>query len=301
MALVEHLEKLRYFKRLVEFKSMTEAASAIGITQAGLSKSIASLESALDTKLFVRSADGLILTREGEITLEVANRIIKDVNGLENQLRNLKYPSSPKVFRIGMYDSIAVYFYSALSEHLKAIYPNVELLLTVAPSPELAGLIEKRLLDLAIGANLKSLRILNAESFHLFEDCYDVFVSTNKTISEIEKVLLIHPNAMASEGAKAGGSFLIGELRKLNAHHVFNFETIKLLTTQGHGYGVMPVRVARPMVMEGKLKLLRLTKKQRAFGVHEIGFLAEKGFQAKHREFTNDIFRLGKKWSELPT
>ena len=36
--LIEHLEKLRHFQKTTQFRTMSEAAEAIGMSQAGLSK-----------------------------------------------------------------------------------------------------------------------------------------------------------------------------------------------------------------------------------------------------------------------
>ena len=95
MALAEHLEKLRYFQRLVNFNSIREASMSIGISQAGLSKNISSLEEVLETKLFERTREGLILTPEGREVLAATERILAESANLETKIRSLKAPSSP--------------------------------------------------------------------------------------------------------------------------------------------------------------------------------------------------------------
>src|SRR5688500_8144515 len=106
MALIEHLEKLRHFVRVTKHKSINEAALDSGMSQAGLSKSIAALEEALRTTLFLRSNQGLNLTNEGNLTLTTANKILSEAGAHEVNIRSLRATKIPENLRIGMYDSI---------------------------------------------------------------------------------------------------------------------------------------------------------------------------------------------------
>src|SRR5262249_45252914 len=136
---------------LSHYRSINEGAEAMGISQAGLSKSISTLESVLEIPLFTRSRTGLTLTKEGVLVLEVAKEVFKSVQNLEANLRSLKAGSTPEELRIGLYDSIAVYFFSDLSNYLASIYPKVKLSLLVDTSDRLFDAAASGEIDLAIG------------------------------------------------------------------------------------------------------------------------------------------------------
>ena len=148
--LVEHLEKLRYFHKLAGFRTISEAARAMRISQAGLSKSLITLESQLGVTLFQRSNAGLVLTKEGKLTFKGAESILAKANELEAQLTKLKATKSPKTFRIGMYDSIAVYFGQHLVSYIQEIYSQSNMSIVADSSSNLSTSIQNGDLDIAI-------------------------------------------------------------------------------------------------------------------------------------------------------
>ena len=79
---------------------------------------------------------------------------------------------------------------------------------------------------------------------------------------------------------------------------MLNFETLKTLTQQGLGIGILPTQVAKPLVKKGALVSTQVPKTKHLFGVHSIGFLATKDFLKSHRDFAEDIYRLGERWSK---
>ena len=61
------LERYRVFDAVAKEKSFSAAARALYISQPAVSQSIAQLESAFGTKLFVRHGRSIELTAEGEV------------------------------------------------------------------------------------------------------------------------------------------------------------------------------------------------------------------------------------------
>lgn len=297
MSLAEHLEKIRYFHRLSNYRSLREGAAAMGISQAGLSKSIAALEDVLGVRLFVRSRDGLVLTKEGREVLVSSSKILGETAALETRLRSLSVASAPSVLRIGMYDSIAVYFFSELKAYLGTLYPQVDLQMTVDTSSALSSLVMNGELDLAIGVNLDRNLNTSVEFFTLFDDHYSFYVSNRHDLDPQTLPFLIHARADDSFG-KTVNTYLSPILKKRGVHRVFNFETLKTLTLQGIGIGVLPTQVAKPLVKLGTLVTIEVPKTKHLFGQHKIGFLATRRFLKSHRPFTDDIYRLGDRWSK---
>ena len=58
--------QLEYFLTILKFNSISKAASELYITQPALSQQLIHLEKELDTKLFYRKGNSLILTEAGE-------------------------------------------------------------------------------------------------------------------------------------------------------------------------------------------------------------------------------------------
>jgi len=297
MAVAEHLEKLRYFQKLCNYRSINEGSKAMGLSQAGLSKSIASLEVALGTQLFIRSSGGLYLTKEGELVLRTAERVLDEAAALDANLRSLQAPTSPKQLRIGMYDSIAVYFFADLIQYIQTIYKKVEIQLVVDSSARLSEAVRQNQVDLSIGVNFSKKRNQAAEFFLLFEDYYSFFTSAKSETAEQDLPLLIHPGADDIDG-RTVEAHLGSLLAKRRVHRVHNFETLKALVIQGLGVGVLPTQVAKPLVQLKQLKTVQLQNTKHLFGRHEIGFLAGTQFLSKHREFAQDLYRLGQHWSQ---
>jgi len=65
---------------VAKYKSFTNAAQALHLSQPAISKQIAALETELGIRLFERSHFGVALTKSGEIILDCFNRFLQDMN-----------------------------------------------------------------------------------------------------------------------------------------------------------------------------------------------------------------------------
>ncbi len=293
MALIEHLEKLRHFYRISRYSSVNVAATMSGISQSGLSKSLSLLEAELGCALFHRSKQGLTLTPEGQDVLEFTTHIFEQATALENRLQSLHTSSAPEQIRIGMYDSIAVYFGLPLQTYLNSIYPNVTLVLEINSSQALLNKMETNDLDFAFGVNFSNCKESLLKYFHLFDDYFSFYIAPSSKGSVDKLPILIHanpgiPNPKELKRGLKGRVF----------HTIHNFETLKILTTLGLGIGILPTQVARPLVAKGQLENIQLLQKKSLFSPHQIGFLVRSQIAETHKKFTNDILRLSERWAK---
>jgi DNA-binding transcriptional LysR family regulator len=83
------LRQLGYFLGLVEHRSFTAAAGALGITQPALSIAISQLERALDAKLIERGTLPVTLTQYGETFHRYALRIMRDLREAREEIAAL--------------------------------------------------------------------------------------------------------------------------------------------------------------------------------------------------------------------
>lgn len=67
---------LRTLVAVVDLRSFTKAAAALGVTQPAVSAQIKRLQFLLDSDLFDRSVQGVSLTPQGELVVSYARRLL---------------------------------------------------------------------------------------------------------------------------------------------------------------------------------------------------------------------------------
>lgn len=84
------LRQLRHAKALAEHRSYAKAATALGLSQPALSRSVLELERRLGLTLFRRGRDGVDPTDAGRVLLLKAESLLLDATSLHRQLRELR-------------------------------------------------------------------------------------------------------------------------------------------------------------------------------------------------------------------
>jgi len=79
-------QQLRYFVAAYNEGSLTSAAQLLHATQSGVSMQIRELEGHLGTSLFERTRSGVKPTHAGEMVYRRANRILRELGELENEV-----------------------------------------------------------------------------------------------------------------------------------------------------------------------------------------------------------------------
>lgn len=122
----------KYFLAVARAGQMLGAANRLNVSQAKLSRRITSLEQALDCRLFDRSTAGCVLTPNGTMLLEAAQRIEAEFSDTATLI---KAPSSAVsgTVRIGAPDGFGVAFLSKHLHHLTAAHPDLTLQLVPVP------------------------------------------------------------------------------------------------------------------------------------------------------------------------
>lgn len=106
--LVNHLEKLKYFKIVAECESFYRASLKLGISQPALTRSIQSLESVLSFKVFDRSRRGIKLTFSGQKLLTLTKEIFLNIENWEASLSARdKNGRDINQLRLGTYENLA--------------------------------------------------------------------------------------------------------------------------------------------------------------------------------------------------
>lgn len=101
------LKQLEYFKAIAEYKNLTKASEALFVTQPYLSAVLARIEGNFGCKLFFREKRGLRLTKEGEAFLYHVNRVLSEMESLNQKMVNFE-TSERKCIRLSSENSIFI-------------------------------------------------------------------------------------------------------------------------------------------------------------------------------------------------
>lgn len=140
------LDAMRVAAAVAETGGVTLAARRLGRTPAAVSMQLRKLEDALGRRLFVRTRAGMRPTPDGERLLPHARRMIE----AERLAREaFAVPALDGRVRVGLIDDIGGARFSAALALFARSYPHVTVEVVVAPTAQLASMLEEGGLDLA--------------------------------------------------------------------------------------------------------------------------------------------------------
>ncbi len=226
----------------------------------------------------------MTLTAEGATLLDFTNRMVREIKDLE---LNLKAGSSNLVgkLNIGLYESIAIYFWPGFFKEFCKAHPHLDLRLGTARSKVLMEKLNQQEFDIIVTIEPKPSRRVSV--IPLYSDVFR-FYGSKETFKKLSSSLkssrrsdagqinlddvpfITFPTALSHNGETLEESLEKLGFKGAKFHDVESFEAAKEICAAGIGIGVLPTRVARSAVESKKL-----------FQIALPGFDAE-GF-AKHQ------------------
>lgn len=186
------LRDLFVFFTVVEYGSMTRAASKLGVSTPSISEAIAGLEQTLGVRLLDRSPKGVVTTPYGEALLARGRAAFDE---LRQGIRDIEFIADPHTgeLRIGCPEHIAAGFLLPVMELITRDYPRVRFHVHQLrqPSMEFPELHERKV-DLVLGPLMKDVvqgrlsEELNAEV--LFNDSFSLVVGEKNRWARRRKV-----------------------------------------------------------------------------------------------------------------
>jgi DNA-binding transcriptional LysR family regulator len=159
------LTELRIFKAVAEHGGITRAAAALHRVQSNVTTRVKQLEERLGARLFNRQGRRLVLSSEGRVLLDYADRLLR----LSSEAQAaLKGHAPHGVLRIGALESTAATRLPALLARYHREYPAVRLELVTATSAALVDKVQREELEAAFVAEPFAARGLQAR--HAFTE-----------------------------------------------------------------------------------------------------------------------------------
>ena len=123
-----NITELRYIIEIAQCGSVSAASKRLYVAQPNISKAIRNLEEEYQIQLFVRTARGMVPTREGQQFIAQARRVIQEIEGL-----NRKFPGNKKGTDVEMKISIprASYASYAFGKYVEQVRDAEELRLHI--------------------------------------------------------------------------------------------------------------------------------------------------------------------------
>lgn len=119
-----NLNKYTTFLKVVEYGSITAAASKLGHTQSGVTQLLHSLENEVGVRLLIRNRQGIQLTSEGRKLLPYIQHVVDANDKFEHALKQLKQDKYNTI-RIGAFTSVAVNWLPEIIKEYQQIAPDI--------------------------------------------------------------------------------------------------------------------------------------------------------------------------------
>ncbi|MGC2660169.1 MAG: LysR family transcriptional regulator [Bryobacteraceae bacterium] len=257
------LEKLRLFRDVVQHHSISKGARVNGITQSAASQQVQELEKQLDVSLLDRSTRPFTLTPAGKLYLDYCRDVLRRHDEFEIELHRLEQKISGTVRLAAIY-SVALSEMSEIESRFSARFPGASLQVSYLRPERVYEAVSEDQADLGLMSYAESSRNVVALPWR-----------------DEEMVVAVAPSHRLAANKSVAASALDGEdfvgfdedlpirheiERYLRDHkvgvnvvmHFDNLQMIKEAVAHGAGVSIMPRRVMRQDLAQGRLVALTL-------------------------------------------
>ncbi len=202
------LRQLKYFIKVAETLSFSEASKILYITQSTLSQQIKQLENELGSQLFYRSSRGVELTEAGNEMLNHARKTIESAEMCQTRIYDLNHLKTGTL-NIGVTYSFSPILTETLITFRKT-FPEIKLNIFYKPMTELMEMLQNRQVDFVL-AFRPSQPVADVESHIIFQNYLAAIVGEGNTLARKEKITLEelrrYELALPSKGLQARNAF----------------------------------------------------------------------------------------------
>lgn len=258
-----NLRRLKYFVKIVDVGSLTQAAEVLHIAQPALSQQLATLEGELKQQLLIRTKRGVQPTEAGNILYAHAQTILRQCEQAQSAVNSAGQAMSGQVSLGLASGSTAAQLALPLLQTLRDQQPGILLSLHENSGAALAGQVANQTLDMAMVYGAKMPAGLHTVAL-MREDLYLVATravphpGNSVELLDVARLNLFLPregDAVRNQLAEAMA------LRKLAVNVVGEIESSGALSAAiagGLGATVLPESVARAMIGPAKAWMARI-------------------------------------------
>lgn len=176
------LHYLELFHTIAMYSSYKKASEVLHISQPALSIQIKKLEQQINSKLFYKVGNRMLLSDCGNMLYAYTSKIFAIVEEMEQNISNLS-EFVGGIITLGASNTPGIYILPHIIGEMKRLYPSVTINMHIANTSEISTLIENGTLDIAInGGNCIYSNSLYVEK--LFDDRLVVIASPRNPLSD---------------------------------------------------------------------------------------------------------------------
>lgn len=246
-----NLRRLKYFVKIVDIGSLTQAAEVLHIAQPALSQQVATLENELDQQLLIRTKRGVTPTEAGKILYGHARTILRQCEQAQTAVINAGQVLSGQV-SIGLAPGTAASSLTMpLLQTVRDQFPEVLVYLhensgSVLNEKVMSGQLDMAVLyDRAPTAGINSMPLMKEDLFLVGATDYP---GVSVDLADVAQMSLFLPRDYSAVRKRVDEAF---SLRRLSARIIGEIESISTLTSaisSGMGVTVLPESAARSLV-----------------------------------------------------
>ena len=130
------IERYSFFLQVVEDGNLTRAAQNMGYTQSGVSHILKSLETEIGFPLFVRTKQGVHLTRNAELLLPLVHTLLSANENLSQTIHDVCGVNSGSLV-IASFASISIHWLPQIIRRFREMYPGITISLMEGGTDEI--------------------------------------------------------------------------------------------------------------------------------------------------------------------
>lgn len=257
------LRHLQMIREVASNGNLTKAADRLFLTQSALSHQLKELESDLNTQLFIRDKKQMLLTPAGEVVLEAAEKILREVADTRTKIRYLTDKEAGEV-RLCTQCYTSYHWLAGFLRTFQQLYPKVDVNVELEAANEDADhhLLANKI-DVAITEDNINPKFAYTP---LFQDEFVAVVAPDHcwvtrpwvevdAFADQSYIMYNIPDEQSDNFM-----MLFKQRRPAKVYKITLTEAILEMVKAGLGVAVLPNWVIRPYVQSGQLTAVRLTE-----------------------------------------
>ena len=248
---VMELRHLRTLAAVARHRSFTQAAGELYLTQSAVSQHVRRLEDELGIEVFRRSSRSVDLTAEGRLVLAYAQRVLREVEGLQLELEEMTGLLRGELRIGGMYPT-GVYDLAEVLADFRGEHPGVSIHMLEGTQDELLALLRADELDCVftavdpdrIGEDFTATLIWQDEFVVAMPVGHELASGDHVTLDQLASEDLITYRENSALRGRLERKLSERSLEPRNAFVCTEMGAVRALASKGMGVAVMPRSVA---------------------------------------------------------